>query len=158
MHIFMGFFHIPLKCLTEESLPERNHFPKKLFTSIYYINLLIALLGQLPSTNFFQFYFGGFMFFYALWFDWLSIAASEQLVTAVLMICWAVSSVSIALRLIAFFICRVSLRHGSAAWLCVLTLPTTSSPLTLILALQLLRRLCSHSQDTTPLARFFCLT
>ena len=32
-------------------------------------------------------------------------AASEQLVTAVLMICWAVSSVSIALRLITFFIC-----------------------------------------------------
>jgi hypothetical protein len=68
-------------------------------------------------------------------------AASEQLVTAVLMICWAVSSVSIALRLIAFFNCRVSLRHGSAAWLCVLTIPTISSPLTLILALQLLRRL-----------------
>jgi hypothetical protein len=43
MHIFMGFFHIPLRCLTEESLPERNHFPKKLFTSIYYmyINLLM---------------------------------------------------------------------------------------------------------------------
>ena len=29
--------------------------------------------GQLPPTIFFQFYFGGFMLFYALWFDWLSI-------------------------------------------------------------------------------------
>jgi len=29
----------------------------------------IAPLGQLPP----QFYFGGFMLFYALWFDWLSI-------------------------------------------------------------------------------------
>ena len=33
----------------------------------------IARLGQLLPTNYVQFYFGGFMLFYALWFDWLSI-------------------------------------------------------------------------------------
>ena len=77
-------------------------------------------------------------------------ADSVTLATTVLIICWGVSSVSKARRLMVALTSRTCLRDASGPWLCSFSWAMSSSPLTFSLAVQLSQHLLSHSQATAP--------